>query len=105
MAKIIKLTPKQITKHPFVTKDGKQSFYNLIEELCKEPDKEVISMDCTKINVAQNIQKSWYEYAEEHNIDKSSLTMTLLFAGPKAQEHLADNTVEILDGFFTYKEN
>lgn len=104
MTQIIKLNDAQVTENPFITHDGKSAFYNLIEQLCAKENKTVKSIDCTKINIAQNIQTSWYDYAKAHNIDTTDLTISLLFAGPKALENIPDNTVEVLDNCITYED-
>lgn len=104
MTQNIILTDEQITKNPFITENQESAFYNLIRQLCAKENKTIKSIDCTKINIARNIQNAWYDYAKAHNIDTTSLSMSLLFAGPKALERIPDNTVEILDDCITYED-
>ena len=66
-----------------------------------------LKYDCTKVNVAPNIQDGFYEYykgiAEETGADendiKVGITMMLAINGPKVDENLKANEVEIFDGF------
>lgn len=66
-----------------------------------------LEYDCRKVNVAKNIQDGIYEkYLElgrEQNIDdddiRVSITMLLACSGPKVDETLAENEVEVFDGF------
>lgn len=104
MAQTITLTNEQIEKNPFVTKDKELAFYNLIEKLCEKTNHKITRIDCTKINVAKNIQDSWYTYAKNNNIDTKALTMSLAFAGPKALYRIPENTVEILDECIRYEK-
>lgn len=103
MTKIKTLTTEQINENPFITTDGKAAFYNLVRELFKTDTQEVDVIDCTKINVSKNIMDSWYDYAEKYNLDKTDLTMGICMMGPKAKDDLDDNTIEIQDGCFTFK--
>ena len=71
------------------------------------PDK--LKYDCRNINVAKNIQDGFYEYYtalakdEDPNASETditiSITMTLAMCGPKVDENLADNKVEVFEGF------
>lgn len=103
MSELKTLTNEQIKNNPFVDVNKHPAFYKLIKKLYKTETHEVSQIDCTKINVAKNIQKEWFDYAEKHNIDKTDLAMGICFSGPKALDTLPDNTVEILDGCLTYK--
>lgn len=68
-----------------------------------------LNYDCRKINVAKNIQDMFYEYYAQltKEADKTmpdseikvSTTMLLAMCGPKVDEELADNEVEIFEGF------
>ena len=65
--------------------------------------------DCTKINIAVNIQDGFYEYytalAKEtkpvpsENDIKIGITMLLAMSGPKVDKALKANEVEVFDGF------
>lgn len=70
-----------------------------------------IRFDCTKINVAKNIYRVMEEAAVEkfrgrHSEEgvRNEFAMTWCFAGPKAIDRLADNEVEVEEGFVTYAE-
>lgn len=61
--------------------------------------------DCTKINVARNIHDGFLKYYREtipHTNEsdlRMSVSMLLLNYGPKVDESLADDEVEIFNGF------
>ena len=68
-----------------------------------------IKYNCTKINVAENIQDDFYEYYAEkikeeqptlsENDIKTGITMLLVMSGPKVDNALKANEVEVFDGF------
>jgi hypothetical protein len=66
-----------------------------------------LEYDCCKINIASNIQDGIYEeylalgMAQNlHESDiRTGITMLLAVSGPKVNENLADDEVEVLDGF------
>ena len=70
-------------------------------------DTSNLEYDCCKINIAKNIQDGIYErYLELGREQKLpdqdirvSVTMLLAISGPKVDENLADNEVEVFDGF------
>ena len=70
-------------------------------------DTSKLEYDCCKINIAKNIQDGIYERYLELGREESlpdediraSVTMLLLMSGPKVNENLADNEVEVFDGF------
>ena len=63
--------------------------------------------DCCKVNVAQNIQDGIYEkyiaLGKEQKISeydvRMGITMLLACSGPKVDEALADDEVEVFEGF------
>ena len=61
--------------------------------------------DCTKINVARNIQNGFFQYYREtipHKYEsdlRMSVSMILLNYGPKTNDALADYEVEVFNGF------
>lgn len=68
-----------------------------------------IKYDCTKINVAANIQDGFYDYYlalirendtySHENEARADITMLLVMSGPKVDANLKANEVEIFDGF------
>ena len=74
---------------------------------CANPSE--IKYNCTKINVAENIQDDFYEYYAEkikeeqptlsENDIKTGITMLLVMSGPKVDNALKANEVEVFDGF------
>ena len=83
---------------------GIQELYDTVALLMgKEP--ENLDYDCCNINVAMNIQEGFFKRYREENQDLSegdfniSMAMMLLNYGPKVDENLADDEVEVFDGF------
>lgn len=68
-----------------------------------------LNYDCRHINVASNVQDGFYDYyttlarEEDPNASETdiriSITMLLAIAGPKVDASLADNEVEVFEGF------
>lgn len=84
----------------------------LYEAAAKEmgySDTSGIKFDCTKINVAENIQDGFYEYylklIKENDIyaheneARVDITLLLVMSGPKVDNTLKVNEAEIFDGF------
>lgn len=84
----------------------------LYEAAAKEmgyTDTVEIKFDCTKINVAENIQDGFYECYAKHaretnpNLSDNDIrigtTMLLAMSGPKVDNSLKVNEVEIFKGF------
>ncbi len=71
------------------------------------PDK--LQFDCCKINVAKNIQDGFYacymdiirdEHPKASESDmRAGIAMILIQCGPKVDENLAENEVEVFEGF------
>ena len=63
--------------------------------------------DCRKVNIAKNIQDGIYdkylELGKEQKLSEQDVrvgvTMLLAISGPKVDEDLADDEVEVFDGF------
>lgn len=100
---IAELTDKEIAEHPFTDASGKALFYPFLYDQFAGGLDRIESIDCRKFCIAQNIQDSWYRYAEEHNMDTTSLTMALAMCGPKVNKNLPDNTIEFEPGWLTPK--
>ena len=92
-----------LTQEQFKTDLG--SFYrNVATELGYE-ETENTKYDCREINVASNIQDSWFDYYKEtYNAQNWEIAMLLACSGAKVDNELADNEVEIFDGFITVGE-
>lgn len=66
-----------------------------------------LEYDCRKINIASNIQDGIYEkylaLGKEQNLSeydvRTGITLLLAVSGPKVNEKLADDEVEVFDGF------
>jgi hypothetical protein len=88
---------------------GLTEFYDTVAKGLGHFDTSELHYDCTKINVAENIQDKFYEYytalvretepmSSENDI-KIGITMLLAMSGPKVDSNLKANEVEIFDGF------
>lgn len=96
----LELTEEEINNHPFVDDEGAPAFYNYIKQLCfADPDPD-LCLDCRDINVAKNIQEHWFARNRAQGKEDTEFAMLLCFAGPKAEERLPDNCVEILPECF-----
>lgn len=114
------LTDQEIKEHPFINAKGEASFYRfVIEHFCHYSYDEITSCDCTKIDVAQNIQNAWFEaeeerikneYRKKYNREpsedaikdgKTQFVMFLAMSGPKAMPELPDNTIRFSEDFVT----
>lgn len=83
-------------------------FYIAVAKEMKVDTSEV-NFDCRKINIAPNIQDGFYEYystlarEKDPNISendiKTGITMLLVMSGPKVDQTLKANEVEVFDGF------
>lgn len=88
---------------------GIQELYEAAAKEMGHTDTSKIKFDCTKINVAENIQDGFYEYylalIRENDIycheteAKADITLLLVMSGPKVDNSLKANEVEIFNGF------
>lgn len=88
---------------------GLTEFYDEVaREMGIKPTSET-KYDCTKVNVAADIQDGFYEYYLElvkekdiyanENEARAGITILLAMSGPKVDETLKANEVEVFDGF------
>ncbi len=59
-----------------------------------------VKYDCTKITVARNIQSNIFETLDAQSTDPCHTGMSWCVSGPKTDDALPDDTVEVFDGFF-----
>lgn len=92
----------------FTTEIKKQTvsdFYDSVATLMGYKDTRELKYDCTKINIAANIQESFFEFYREMNPDMPpnevnlGTVMLLACCGPKVDSELNDNEIEVFDGF------
>ncbi len=81
-------------------------FYETVASVAGYEVKQEDMFDCTKVNVAANVQENIIAAYQEKDtsLEKSSVISVLLMAGPKVDAGLPDNTVEIFDGYICKKE-
>jgi hypothetical protein len=94
---------------------AKEHIHQLFDGKIEAVDFSEYKFDCTKIDVANNIQDMFYEYYTDLEKGKNNsrtdndirigITMILAIYGPKVNEDLADNEVEIFDGFLSTIQN
>ena len=83
---------------------GITELYDTVAKLMGRETKD-LNYDCRHINVAPNIQDSFFAYYREQNpnADEGSfrmwMGMMLLNYGPKTDEKLEEDEVEVFDGF------
>ena len=84
------------------------SLTDFYEEVAREmgyQNTSEIRYDCTKIDIAENIQDGFYEYYRTlaQDVPESEInvgiTMLLALSGPKVNRDLKANEVEVFDGF------
>lgn len=88
---------------------GILEFYEQVAREIGYTSPSEIEYDCTKINIAENIQDGFYEYytqiARETDLVlsesdiRTGITIRLAMSGPKVDPTLKANEVEIFDGF------
>lgn len=88
---------------------GITEFYEAVAKGIGHFNTSKLHYDCTKINIAENIQDKFYEYYAQQaretdptvseNDIKTGITMLLIKSGPKVDKTLKANEVEIFDGF------
>lgn len=102
---VYELPEECIKAHPLIaTKDDTvQTFYSWLREVMDIG--EDYTIDCTKLHIADNIQTSWIEYAENSGIDNVSISMTLLNYAPRVDDKLNNNEICIYDGFLVKSED
>lgn len=85
--------------------EGLTEFYDAVATEMGYTDTSELHYDCRKINVAQNIQDSFFGYYREaypelsENDLRIHVTMLLVCKGPKVDKSLKANEVEVFDGF------
>ena len=96
----------------FLIKSEPMSIMECYESVARQMGYEntgELHYNCTKVNVAPNIQDGFYEYytkmemlnnpnVNEHEL-RMQITMLLAVAGPKVDSALKANEVEVFDGF------
>lgn len=85
--------------------------YNAVATEMGYMDVSELQYDCRHINVAPNIQEGFYRYytelAKETNktmtetFIKTSVTTALAIYGPKVDNELKANEIEVFDGFIS----
>lgn len=88
---------------------GLVELYQAVAKEMGHSNPDELMFDCRNVNVAKNIQDGFYEYyhkvindADPHTSENDArvqITMMLAMAGPKVDDALADNEVEVFDGF------
>lgn len=88
---------KQETIDAFYPNLNLTAFYKKVAEEFQIPFETGYGFDCTKIRIASNIKEQWYEqfikeYGEAHCWE---INMKLCMSGPRVEQYLRDNEVEI----------
>lgn len=88
---------------------GLTEFYDTVAREMGYADTSELHYDCRNINIAKNIQDGFYDYYSANakvinpstngNDVRIGVTMLLAMSGPKVDQNLKANEVEIFDGF------
>ena len=87
---------------------GLTEFYDAVAREMGYQNTSELHYNCTKIDIAENIQDGFYEHymalaMEETPLPESEInvgiTMLLALSGPKVNKDLKANEVEVFDGF------
>ena len=96
---------KKLTLKPEQFETGLGEFYKNVAMELGHVETETTKYDCREINVANNIQDSWFKYYKEnYGASQVDVAMLLFMSGAKVDKDLADNEVEVFDGFITEEE-
>ena len=85
--------------------DGLVEFYDAVATEMGYTDTSELHYDCRNINIAPNIQDGFYAHYREMNPTLPAsevnvqVTMLLALSGPKVDQALKANEVEVFDGF------
>lgn len=80
---------------------GLVEFYDAVATEMGYVDTSELNYNCTRVNVAKNIQDGFYR---NYNAESEIITMLLAINGPKVDEDLEPNEVEVFDGFIFFEE-
>lgn len=88
---------KQETIDAFSPNLNLAAFYGKVAEEFQISVGENEEFDCTKIQIAPNIQEQWHEQFEREYGEKErwKINMLLCMSGPRVNQKLCDNEVEI----------
>ena len=88
---------------------GLVEFYEAVAREMGYADTSELRYDCTRIDIAENIQDGFYDYYTASVKEKGSnmsdseiqtgITMLLAMSGPKVNHDLKANEVEVFSGF------
>lgn len=89
-------------------------FYDTVATEMGYTDTSNLNYDCREVNIASNIQDDFYNYyigitretdstVSEHDA-RVGTTMLLAMCGPKVDENLKANEVEVFEGFICQRE-
>lgn len=97
------LTDSEVLENPFISseKRGLPLYEYVADVLGFDTKLPEIRYDCRKINVSKNIQDSWYE---NYSGDSTGLSMSICCSGPKVDNTLPSNQIEVFDGFVAYEK-
>lgn len=86
---------------------GIPELYDVIATTMGHRNVNELEYDCRKVNISKNIQDGIYDkylaLGKEQNLSEQDVrigvTMLLAVSGPKVDDDLADDEVEVFDGF------
>ena len=78
---------------------GIVQFYDRVAELIGEEMGPDDKYDCRHIEIAENIQDTFFDHYEANGYKGEDIMMLLLMSGPKVNKELKRNEVKVLDDF------
>lgn len=103
---VLQLTNREICDNPIIKVINDEATLGFYPFICSKAglDSTGKIFDCTKINIAKDIQESWYDYIKSLNMDLVAFTMFLLDKGPKVDDNLSKGQVFISNEFLVKGE-
>lgn len=83
---------------------GIQAFYDNIAIAMGYKDTNRCRYACSKINVSQSVADNIMDYYRKEGAEESQIAMAWLGYGPKTDESLGEDMIEVQEGFVTMAE-
>lgn len=96
---IVTLKQEQIENKDF------QQFYAEVAEALGCKDSPNIKFDCSKILVSQPIMDALMKYYEDRNYSDETICCYMVCYGPKTDEALGENEVQVCAGFLSQDDD
>ena len=100
------MTDDEILNNLYINERRSPAFYQFIAERFAGGYDNVVSLACSKVDVAVNIMDTWLSEIPRRipGVQPSDVSMDILFRGPKADKDVPNNTVILTEGCFKVKQ-